>query len=192
MLHYFGVTFAVTDRLQEQQSILASATHWLGLYRAGHLSRTVLGTCVVAVMPSLKSLFSLHFYILPICFHLWFYILCYHTVRFCNKMQVRLRRIILCAFEFEKTCGFRVRNTIDHRVCPGWLRGVYAGAPSYLSSCKISAKSNNPQPSCTDITKDGRGPPSRVFEESVFEPFRTFRGPILYLHIKFDVLHDSC
>jgi len=56
------------------------------------------------------------------------------------------------------------------------------GTPSYLSSCKILAKSDNLQPSYSDfIIKEGRRPPYWMFEET----FPHAEGPIFYLHTKF-------
>jgi len=45
----------------------------------------------------------------------------------------------------------------EYRRKGSFVAGVYPGgalseAPSYMSSCKILAKSDNPRPSCSDLT----------------------------------------
>jgi len=115
--HYFDVIFAVTGSSQELQSI--SVTHVHCLHRlpretcpknsrpTWNMSQSGFAQFECFVTFPIKSLFNLYFYILPFCFYLSFYTLCYYyAVRFCNKMFVRFHKIILCFFECEKNVRF--------------------------------------------------------------------------------------
>jgi len=86
------------------------------------------------------------------------------------------------------TKGFSMQTSVlaGYRVCDEGLlsRGICPGVPSYLLSCKISAKLDNPRPSYSDLT-NLRWPPSAILDVRRKHSTRRESGnSIFYLHKK--------
>jgi len=79
----------------------------------------------------------------------------------------------------KKWSDGRILHTVS-RLMPSLIQG-----PLCVSSCKISAKSDNRRRvMAIQIIQDGRHLPPWLMEKSIFGPFRTLRDSIIYIHTK--------